>query len=132
VPEVWHTFVTGEDARTEPLGERMLDGLAITGTRVTARTPAGAFSEAVGLEMRGEQWVSPDLRALVYAKVEDAQIGVVEYQLAHISRVPPSPSSFVVPTTAEPWPSAGVPLLSSFRLTGEGPLVREGGCAGLR
>jgi hypothetical protein len=45
---------------------------------------------------RGERWVSPDLKLVVYSRSEDATIGIVEYRLTNISRVAPRADLFEV------------------------------------
>lgn len=134
IPEVWHAVAySAADIADEPLGERTVAGLTVVGSRFSTHSPTETFGGASGLEIRGERWLSPALRALVYARIEDAQSGVVEFQLTGIERTPPPPSQFAVPEGAAPWPAsrphaAAVTRLSLQHLAA----VKDGPCAGMR
>ena len=71
---------------------RSIAGVRVTGTLFDIRLPDGVTGTA-----RGERWVSPDLKLVVYSRSEDATIGVVEHQLTNISRVAPRADLFEVP-----------------------------------
>jgi hypothetical protein len=76
----------------ESLGERTIAGVQATGTRFVTRLPAGVTGFG-----RAERWVSPELKLVVYSRIEDAAIGVVEYQVTRISRSDPPADLFEVP-----------------------------------
>jgi hypothetical protein len=134
LPQAWHAFAYGaSDVTEEPLGQRTLEGLSIVGQRFATRMPSGAFDAAAGLEMRGERWMAPDLRVLVYARVDDAQLGRAEYQLAHISRAAPAAALFAPPAAVTPWPSADVPPDASFAMSATGlASAADDSCRGVR
>jgi hypothetical protein len=46
----------------------------------------------------GERWVSPELKVVVYSRLEDSIVGVVGYQLRNISRSEPPTELFRLPT----------------------------------
>lgn len=76
----------------EALGERLMEGMRVTGSRFKTKLPASVIG--MGL---GERWVSPDLKLVVYSRREDSRVGVVEYQLRKISRADPPAHLFEVP-----------------------------------
>jgi hypothetical protein len=76
----------------DPLGERLMEGVRVIGSRFTAKLPASVIG--MGL---GERWVSPDLKLVVYSRREDSTVGVVEYQLRKINGAEPPGHLFEVP-----------------------------------
>ena len=80
-----------ESASEEPLGEGSMAGVRVTGTRFITRLP-GLLGTG-----RAERWVSPELGLVVFIRSEDANVGILEYQLTNISRVEPRSELFELP-----------------------------------
>jgi hypothetical protein len=76
----------------EALGERLTQGVRVTGSRFKTKLPGSVIG--MGL---GERWVSPELKLVVYSRREDSHVGIVEYQLRKISRADPPAQLFEVP-----------------------------------
>jgi hypothetical protein len=76
----------------ESLGERTIAGVPATGTRFVTRLPAGVIGFG-----RAERWVSPDLKLMMYSRIEDAALGIVEFQVIRINRSEPRADLFEVP-----------------------------------
>lgn len=77
----------------ESLGQRMMDGVRVEGTRVR-----GMLRPELGRgETFDERWFSPELKLEMSARSEDGEIGVVEYRVTTISRAEPPAELFEVP-----------------------------------
>lgn len=85
------------DAKTESLGQQTIDGLAVTGTRITRTIPAGAIGNDQAIEVVSETWYSPELQMVVMSKHSDPQIGETTYKLTNIQQGQPPHSLFEVP-----------------------------------
>ena len=82
----------GRPLDEEPLGERSMAGVHVTGTRFSTELPIPVTGMALD-----ERWVSAELKLVVHGRREDSVIGVVEYQLRKISRTDPPAHLFEVP-----------------------------------
>jgi hypothetical protein len=91
IPVTVNRFVSfyGQPIDEEALGERTLEGLRVTGTRLTLRLPQTVTH--TGIE---ERWVSPELNLVVYSRREDPAIGVVEHRVRNIRQTEPSSTLF--------------------------------------
>jgi hypothetical protein len=110
---------------TEPLGDAVMAGIGVSGTRYKAILPLGSQTH-VG-ELVDERWVSRDLQLVVYSRGEDAGIGRIEYQLTRIDLQEPPAQLFEVPTGfvqteprypqvfENPYLPAGTPLPSALK-----------------
>jgi hypothetical protein len=77
----------------ESLGEQTIHGLRVEGTRIRGILPA-----ALGRgETRDERWFSPELQLEMQARSEDAELGVVEFELTITSRDEPPAALFEIP-----------------------------------
>ncbi len=96
VPVSMNRFVSfrGMPLHEESLGTRSVEGVQVLGTRFNTRPPL-TFN---GMMLPGERWVSPELKVVVYSRLEDSVVGVVDYQLRKISRTEPPADLFEVPT----------------------------------
>jgi hypothetical protein len=96
VPVLMNRFVSfrGTPLHEEFLGTRSMEGVQVSGTRFNTRPPLN-FN---GMMLPGERWVSPQLKVVVYSRLEDSVVGVVEYQLRKISRTEPPADLFELPT----------------------------------
>ena len=76
----------------EPVGERLMEGVRVTGSRFKTKLPDSVIGMGVG-----ERWVSPELKLVVYSRREDSHVGIVEYHLRKISHANPPTQLFEVP-----------------------------------
>jgi hypothetical protein len=83
---------------TEDLGSQTMEGLLVTGKRITRTIPAGEIGNAEPITIVTEEWTSPDLKTVVYSKTDDPASGVQIYRLTNISRNEPDPSLFTIPS----------------------------------
>ncbi len=79
------------------LGERIIEGLKVTGTRMEFTIEAGAVGNELPIRISSEQWFSPDLGVVVSSTHRDPMMGDTTYRLEQISRAEPAPSLFTVP-----------------------------------
>ena len=109
VPVAKNRFVAvmGMPLDDESLGTRSMGGVEVIGTRHNTRPPM-TFD---GVVLPGERWTSPELKLVVYSRIEDSVAGVVGYQLRNISRTePPAPGR-------SPSFTSGRPSLASLTAT---------------
>jgi hypothetical protein len=88
---------SGKAPRTESIGERRIEGLKVTGSRLEFTIDAGAVGNEQPITVRSDQWFSPDLGVVVSSTNNDPMIGETTYRLEQINRVEPDESLFVVP-----------------------------------
>jgi hypothetical protein len=86
------------DVKTEDLGSQTLDGVVVTGTRVTQTIPAGAIGNELPIETVSERWFSPALQIFVKSTNTDPRIGQTTETLKNLSRAEPDPALFQVPS----------------------------------
>jgi hypothetical protein len=103
---------TGAYEPAEDLGEQVLEGLLVKGTRMTDTIPAGTIGNERPIEIVTERWYSADIDALVLQRFSDPRVGETVYRLVNVVRGEPSPDLFQVPqgyeiVTPEP-PRAGI------------------------
>ena len=79
----------------ESLGTRSMEGVEVLGTRHSTRPPVTSHGVKV---LPGERWISPELKLVVYSRIEDSVVGVVAYQLRNIKRTEPRADLFELPT----------------------------------
>ena len=82
---------------SESLGNQVMAGVNVEGTRTTETIPAGAIGNQKPIVIVSERWYSPDLQETIYSKRADPRFGTTIYQLTNISRQEPDPSLFQVP-----------------------------------
>ena len=88
----------GGDAKSEPLGQKMLDGVLAEGSRTTTVIPAGAIGNERAITVVTEQWFSPDLEILLMTKHSDPRGGESTYTVSNITRGEPGAGLFDVPS----------------------------------
>jgi hypothetical protein len=103
---------TGAYEPPEELGEQVLEGLLVKGTRMTDTIPAGTIGNERPIEIVTERWYSEDIEAMVLQRFSDPRVGETVYRLVNVVRGEPSPDLFQVPqgyevVTPEP-PRAGI------------------------
>ncbi len=84
-------------AQTEDLGSKVMEGVNVTGTRVTRTIPAGQIGNDKPISIVTEVWTSPDLKTVVYSKRSDPRMGDQTFKLTNIVRSEPDPALFTVP-----------------------------------
>jgi hypothetical protein len=88
----------GKPPKTESIGERRIEGLKVTGSRLEFTIDAGAVGNEQPITVRSDQWFSADLGVVVSSTNNDPMIGETTYRLEQINRVEPDATLFVVPT----------------------------------
>ncbi len=86
-----------EQTSKESLGSQVMEGLSVTGTRMTRTIPAGAMGNERPIQTVTESWYSPDLQQVIYSKRSDPRMGDDTYQLTNIRREEPPASLFTIP-----------------------------------
>lgn len=87
----------GADLRTEELGERVVEGLLVTGTRTTMTLPAGTIGNQLPIDVVSERWFSPELQVIVETRRSDPRFGDTSYRLTNVVREEPSEALFTLP-----------------------------------
>jgi hypothetical protein len=125
---VYPPGTTGAYTPAEDLGEQVLEGLLVKGTRLTDTIPAGVIGNERPIEIVTERWFSDDIDAMVLQRFSDPRVGETIYRLVNVVRGEPSRDLFQVPQGYEikvpelPRPgvrlrqSAGVPEVVEFDL----------------
>jgi hypothetical protein len=80
------------------LGERIIEGLKVTGTRMEFTIPQGAVGNEQPILVSSEQWFSPELGVVVASTHRDPMMGDTNYKLDQINRIEPDASLFTVPS----------------------------------
>ena len=88
---------TSSPATKEDLGQQVIEGVTVTGTRTTTVISAGAIGNELPITVTSEEWLSPDLKVLVMTKHADPRSGETTYRLTGITRGEPDPSMFELP-----------------------------------
>jgi hypothetical protein len=119
-----HGAGCGPEARklpnSNPLGERVIEGIKTVGSALTFQIPAGEVGNEQPITVRSEQWFSPELRVVVASTHRDPLAGDTTYRLEQISRAEPDPSLFTVP---EEYAKHELPAMGTRVVVGTG----EGG-----
>ena len=96
----------------EDLGEQVLEGLLVKGTRMTDTIPAGTIGNDRQIDIVTERWFSADIDAMVLERYSDPRVGETSYRLVNVVRGDPSPDLFQVPQgyeiKAPEMPHAGI------------------------
>lgn len=86
-----------ENATSESLGTKMIDGIKAEGTRTSFDIPVGEIGNDKPIKVVSERWFSPELQLLVMSRHLDPIAGEHVFKLTNIKRAEPSPDLFVVP-----------------------------------
>ena len=81
----------------EDLGDQVLEGLLVHGTRMTDTIPAGLVGNERPIEIVTERWYSEDIDAMVLQRFSDPRFGETVSRLVNVVRGDPSPDLFQVP-----------------------------------
>jgi hypothetical protein len=87
-----------EDAKSESLGTKAIEGVKVEGTRLSFEIPAGEIGNDKPMQVITERWFSPELQVLVYSKHIDPIAGEHIFRLINIKRGEPSAELFTIPT----------------------------------
>jgi hypothetical protein len=87
----------GTDNPGEDLGEQVLEGLVVKGTRHVETIAAGSMGNERPIEIVTERWYSPDIDAVVLHRFSDPRFGETTYRLVNVVSGEPSPDLFQVP-----------------------------------
>ncbi len=82
----------------ESLGAQTIDGVFVEGTRTTVTYPVGLMGNDREFSAVSESWMSPDLKTLILSKNNDPRSGEHTFRIQNLSRTPPDPSLFTVPS----------------------------------
>jgi hypothetical protein len=83
--------------KNESLGNQVIEGVQVEGTRSTLTIPAGEIGNVQPIEVVDETWYSPELQIVVLSKTRDPRFGDLTYKLTNINRSDPDRSLFDVP-----------------------------------
>src|SRR4051812_1036051 len=83
--------------KSENLGDQTVDGVHVTGTRVTHTIPAGKMGNEKPITVTSERWYSPDLKATVVTKHDDPWSGELKTELKNVNASEPDASLFAIP-----------------------------------
>jgi hypothetical protein len=110
----------GTENSGEDLGEQVLEGLVVRGTRHVETIPAGVMGNERPIEIVTERWYSPDIDAVVLHRFADPRVGETTYRLVNVVTGEPSPDLFEVPQDYERLaPDMPGPALRTFTLDRE-------------
>lgn len=98
---------TPNEAKSESLGTKVIEGVSCEGTRVSFEIPTGHLGNDKPIQVVTENWFSPELQMLVLSRHIDPLAGEHLFKLVNIKRTEPSTELFTVP--------------SSFKVVGNGP-----------
>jgi hypothetical protein len=88
----------GEDnVKTDSLGQKTMEGLAVDGTRTTMVIAAGQLGNEQPIQIVTERWYSADLQTFVMTRHNDPRAGETVTKLTNVSRAEPAHSLFEVP-----------------------------------
>lgn len=82
---------------TEELGKQSMEGVEVTGKRVTVTVPAGAMGNDRALVSKTETWYSETLKALVLVKRSDPRMGETTSRTTNIRQMEQPRYLFEVP-----------------------------------
>jgi len=83
--------------KSENLGDQTIDGIHVTGTRMTHIIPAGKMGNEKPITVTSERWYSPELKATISTKHDDPWAGELKTDLKNINTAEPDASLFSVP-----------------------------------
>jgi hypothetical protein len=102
-PQLWRAYKNAE-GEDEPLGEKTILGIPVTGTSAQITLPAGSFTKNHAIQILDERWISKELQVLMYSRTEDSEYGTLEHRVTKISRADPPEELFEIPAGYLPIP----------------------------
>jgi hypothetical protein len=88
---------TESSSNTVLLGQKIINGLTASGTRVVRTIPSGVLGNKQPITSTVEEWVNPDLGVSVQVTGTSSLGGQVSLNLQNVDRSEPDPSLFKVP-----------------------------------
>jgi hypothetical protein len=82
---------------TEDLGKQSIEGILVTGKRVTTTIPTGEIGNDRPIAVVHEEWRSPELKIVVKTIDTDPRTGEQTMELQGLSRADPDPALFQAP-----------------------------------
>jgi hypothetical protein len=82
---------------TENLGDQTIEGIHVTGTRVTTTIPAGKMGNEKPIKVTSERWYSPELKVTIMTKHDDPWAGELKTEFKNVNTAEPDASLFAVP-----------------------------------
>jgi hypothetical protein len=84
-------------AATETLGQRIIEGLNVNGTRTVSTIEAGTIGNDRPIQIVSERWYSADLQTAVMTRHSDPRTGEETFRLANVHRGEPGADLFLLP-----------------------------------
>jgi hypothetical protein len=95
-PQLWRAYENAE-GEDEPIGQKTILGIPVTGTNAQITLPIGAFQKNHEIQIMDERWISKELQLLMYSRTEDSEYGTLEHRVTKISRDDPPAELFEIP-----------------------------------
>jgi hypothetical protein len=86
-----------DNAKTDQLGKRNIEGLICEGSKTTTTIPAGQIGNERPIEIVAERWYSPELQTVVLTRRSDPRSGETTFRLASVRRGEPGRNLFEPP-----------------------------------
>lgn len=86
-----------EDAKTESLGTRTIEGVRVEGSKTTFEIPVGRLGNDKPIAVITESWFSPELGVIVMSRHVDPLAGEHVFKLVNLRRGEPSAELFNIP-----------------------------------
>ena len=106
---------------TENLGDQTIEGIHVTGTRVTTTIPAGKMGNEKPIKVTSERWYSPELKVTVMTKHEDPWAGELKTEFKNVNTSEPDSSLFTVPADYKVIDDKDGPIRIQLRAPGPPP-----------
>ena len=90
-------YASNATVNNEDLGEQIIEGVLVRGSRQTQTIAAGAIGNERAIDIVAEEWYSDEIEAVVLRRNFDPRFGETQYELTNIVRSEPSPDLFTVP-----------------------------------
>jgi hypothetical protein len=87
----------GGQATVTALGARQIQGLSVTGRRITQTIPVGEIGNDRPIVVTDEIWESDAPKLVVASKHADPRTGTVDYRLANVTLGEPAADLFTIP-----------------------------------
>lgn len=97
LPAAGHPHPSHPQFTVERLGDRLIEGLPVTGVRSTTTWPAGSRGIDQATTSFAETWTSLDLHLILLRKESSSRLGDLTQRLTNISRAEPDPKLFQLP-----------------------------------
>ena len=82
----------------EKIDTKSIDGVMVEGTRMTVTYPVGMMGNDREFSTVSESWMSPELKIQIFSKSNDPRNGENTFRIENLTRTPPDPVLFMLPT----------------------------------